>query len=215
MNADNIANSRRQPAQERSKKRVESILGAAKALIAEKGCTRLKIHEIANRADVTAASIYQYFPSKNSITQELAKLTLEESFERMQNNLPEAHSKEEIYEVVRNLIEQWYQMHINDPALLDVMVSVSADKAMQELELRYSRKISALIFETLKPFYDDMHWVALSEIAFLLAHLSLAAVRMALSVGREEGRSLMDRFKYIISVDYVDSMLNKKVGARD
>jgi AcrR family transcriptional regulator len=189
-------------------------LGAARALIAEKGCTRLKIHEIANRADVTAASIYQYFPSKNSITLELARQTLEESFERMQNNLPPAQSKEEVYEVVRGLIEQWYQMHRNDPALQDVLVSVSADKAMQDLELRYSRKISALIFETLKPFYDDMHWSALSEIAFLLAHLSLAAVRMALSVGKTEGRSLMDRFKLILCDDYVDSMLDKKLGAR-
>ncbi len=211
MNED-IANNRRQPAQERSRKRVEAILAAAKGLIAEKGCTRLKIHEIADRADVTAASIYQYFPSKNAITQELAKLTLEESFNRMWESMPHADTKDEIFQVVRNLIEQWYQMHVNDPALLDVMVSVSADKAMQDLELGYSRKISALIFETLKPFYDDMHWVALSEIAFLLAHLALAAVRMALSVGRTEGRSLMDRFQHIICPEYVDSMINQKIG---
>lgn len=219
LNAESLlygenANSRRQPAQERSKKRVESILGAARSLIAEKGCTRLKIHEIANRADVTAASIYQYFPSKNSITLELARQVLEESFERMQNNLPAAHRKEEVFEVVRGLIEQWYQMHLHDPALQDVMVSVSADKAMHDLDLRYSRKISALIFDTLKPFYDEMHWSALSEIAFLLAHLSLAAVRMALSVGKAEGRSLMDRFKLILCMDYVDSMLDNKQRLR-
>ena len=73
-------NDRRQPAQERSRKRVDAILQAAKELISEKGSAQLKIHEIAERADVTPASIYQYFPSKNSISHALA----ERSFGQMQ-----------------------------------------------------------------------------------------------------------------------------------
>jgi AcrR family transcriptional regulator len=203
-----IGNSRRQPAQERSKKRVESILGAARALIAEKGSARLKIHEIAHRAGVTAASIYQYFPSKNSIAHELARQALEDSLFRMRDNLAAAGSREKVFEAVRNLVEQWYQMRVSDPALMDVMLSVSSDKAMQDIELAYSRQMSERIFEMLKPFYDDMHWSALSEVAFLLAHLALTTVRMALSVGRAEGRSLMDRFEILISAEHVDSMLN-------
>ena len=53
---DNSKESRRQPSQARSKKRVDAILKASKQLISEKGSAKLKIHDIAERAEVTPAS---------------------------------------------------------------------------------------------------------------------------------------------------------------
>jgi len=186
---DNTIEPRRRPAQERSKKRVGAILNAAKSLITEKGCARLKINDIAARAGVSPASIYQYFPNKNAITQALAEMTFGETYEFLAKNLPAMSDKQEMYQVLREIVEQYYQAYLNDPAMLDIRVSISADKYMQDYDLQDSRRTADLIYQCMKQFYPQSHWDHISKTSFLLAHLTGSAVRMALSVEREEGRS--------------------------
>lgn len=195
---NNTIEPRRRPAQERSKKRVDAILNAAKQLITEKGCARLKIHEIATRAGVTPASIYQYFPNKNAITLALAEMTFGKTYDTLAENLPSMSDKQEMYQVLRDLVEQYYQAYLNDPAMRDVWVSISADKSMQSFDLQDSRRTAGLIYQCMKQFYPNERWEHVSNTSFLLAHLAGSAVRMALSVSPEEGRALMDAFLRLI-----------------
>jgi len=201
---------RRQPTQRRSKERVDSILDAAKALISEKGSAQLKVHEIASRAGVTAASIYQYFPSKDSITHALA----EQTFERMQGqlltNLPEVSTLDDAFAVLRELVESYYQIYLADPALYDVWVAISADKRVHDMDLQDSRHTAELVVGCLKPFYPLERAIELSRVGFLLAHLSGSAVRMAVSVEPDEGRVLIDSFKGMINPAFVESMLSSE-----
>lgn len=67
------ASRRRSPSQRRSKQRVAKILNAAAELVVEQGVDRLGTRAIADRADVPAASIYQYFADKDEIILELVK----------------------------------------------------------------------------------------------------------------------------------------------
>ena len=203
-------NDRRQPTQQRSRKRVEAILQAAKSLISEKGSAQLKIHDIAERAGVTPASIYQYFPSKNSITHALAETTFDQMHQHMLQELPAVHSREEAFVVLQGLVEKYYQLYLEDPALYDVWVSISADKSVHDMDIQDSRRTSELIYECLRPFYPEDAWVQLAQVGFLLAHLSGAAVRMAVSIGEEEGRITVDSFKSMINSAFIDSLLASK-----
>jgi len=203
----NTNEERRQPAQARSKKRVDAILGAAKSLIAEKGSARLKISDISQRANVTPASIYQYFPNKNAITLALATQTFDHTYQMMAQNLPDADSEIEMYQMLQGLIERFYQVYLDDPAMYDVWVSISADKSFQALDLEDSRRMADLVFQSIKSYYDEIHWEKILQVGFLLAHLSGAAVRMAISVGPHEGRSIIDSFKAIINPTFLNSML--------
>lgn len=200
-------NTRRKPAQERSRKRVDAILQAAKELIAEKGSARLKIHDIASRADVTPASIYQYFPNKNAITHALAQSVFEHAENEITDTLPTLDGKSEMYAALQDIVEHNYQMYLKDPAMLDVWFSISTDKSIQDLDLEDSRRNSELIFECIKQFYEEKHWARISSVSFLLAHLSGSAVRMALTVGPEEGRGLIDTFKELITPTFMDMMI--------
>lgn len=200
-------NVRRKPAQARSKKRVDAILQAAKSLIAEKGSARLKIHDIAKRAEVTPASIYQYFPNKNAITLALAQNVFEQTGAALSQSLPTLNSKDEMYGVLQEVVERYYQIYLDDPALLDVWFSISTDKSVQALDLEDSRQNAEMIAQFIKQFYDEKHWSQIDSVSFLLAHLAGAAVRMALSVGPVEGRTLIDSFKSLISPGFIDSML--------
>lgn len=55
------------PRQKRAKQTVDSILQAAKELLEKEGITHLSTGSIAERAGVNIASLYQYFPNRDSI----------------------------------------------------------------------------------------------------------------------------------------------------
>ena len=198
---------RRRPTQERSRKRYDAILNAAKQLIAEKGSAQLKIQEIAQLAKVTPASIYQYFPSKNAITLALAQHTFDHAFDSLSDSLPKAETLEQACHMLQGLIESHYQIYLNDPAMLDIWVSISADKSLQDLDLADSRRQAEVIFESIKSFFEPVLWHKLYQVSFLLSHMVGSAIRMSLQVPTEEGRGLMDSFKSLLNPASLQSML--------
>jgi AcrR family transcriptional regulator len=69
---------RRVPAQERSKERVARILDAAAHEFAERGVEAATIESIAERAETSVGSIYQFFPNKLAIYEAIGAMYLEE-----------------------------------------------------------------------------------------------------------------------------------------
>jgi AcrR family transcriptional regulator len=68
---------RRRPTQRRSARRVERMLDACATLLDEVGYEALSTTRIAERAGVAIGSVYQFFPDKRAITQELARRNVE------------------------------------------------------------------------------------------------------------------------------------------
>ncbi len=64
---------RRVPRQQRSQRRVEVILNAAAELVSEMGYEAMTTSLIAERADTSIGSLYQFFPNKDAVLQALAK----------------------------------------------------------------------------------------------------------------------------------------------
>ncbi len=74
-----VASPRRAPSQQRSRERVERMLAAASALIAEQGSDAMRMGEVAERAGVSIGSLYQFFPDKRAIVWALAERYTAES----------------------------------------------------------------------------------------------------------------------------------------
>jgi AcrR family transcriptional regulator len=51
--------------------REQTILGAAKSIVGERGMGAVQIAAVAQRADIAAGTIYRYFPSKNDLVAEV------------------------------------------------------------------------------------------------------------------------------------------------
>lgn len=63
----------RRPRQERGQRRVEAILDAAAALIAEGGASGLTMQAIASRSRTASGSLYHFFPDRESVLCGLAE----------------------------------------------------------------------------------------------------------------------------------------------
>lgn len=71
-----VAPLRRRPVQQRSAQRVEKMLEACAQLIDEVGYDALTTTLIAERAGVAVGSLYQFFPDKRAVVQELTRRNL-------------------------------------------------------------------------------------------------------------------------------------------
>lgn len=58
---------RKQPAQERSRQLVQSLLDATADILVKQGYERLTTNRVAEAAGVSVGSLYQYFPNKQSL----------------------------------------------------------------------------------------------------------------------------------------------------
>src|SRR6202044_1502411 len=77
---------RREPRQARSRARLAQSLAAAAAIPASEGGEALTIRRIAERAGVPVGTLYQFFPDKGSVVDEVAGAYIAE-FDRLGDGL--------------------------------------------------------------------------------------------------------------------------------
>jgi AcrR family transcriptional regulator len=200
MPDEKLSSDIRVPRQQRSRERVESILEAAKVLIGEKGSASLKIQEIAEGAGVTAGSMYQYFPNKGAILRALAQQYLDQFHGLLKATLtipPE--TLQECQESLSSLLDQFYKVNCQDPVLRDVWLSISADKAMREMDARSSQRNAAILFDTFKHLFPELHWPGLQRYFLLVVYITPPSIRLALSADPKESLEFIETAKRMIN----------------
>lgn len=104
---------RKRPRQGRSVATVEAILRAATYILTKRGWGSFTTNEVAARAGVNIASLYQYFPNKESIVAELQRRHVEE----MRRLWPAPSPAPSLKENVRLVLEAVVSEHRVSPAL--------------------------------------------------------------------------------------------------
>ncbi|WP_240197558.1 TetR family transcriptional regulator [Nonomuraea lactucae] len=105
---------RRRPTQRRSARRVERMLDACAALLDEIGYEALSTTRIAERAGVAIGSVYQFFPDKRAITQELTRRNVEQFVSRVGHRFIEEDYRG-WWEAVDAIIDEYVDMHRTVP----------------------------------------------------------------------------------------------------
>ncbi|RWE76668.1 TetR/AcrR family transcriptional regulator [Mesorhizobium sp.] len=190
-----IASPRRSPSQQRSRERVERMLAAASALIAEQGSDAMRMGEVAERAGVSIGSLYQFFPDKRAIVWALAERYTAESQACISAGLKDVRDAEGLKQAFSELVDIYYQLFLAEPVIRDVWSGTQADKALRSLELADSRANAEFLVAVLKRLRSDADPVELETTAFLVWQMGEAAVRLAISVDREEGDRLVEAYK--------------------
>ncbi|SFS84635.1 transcriptional regulator, TetR family [Saccharopolyspora flava] len=110
-----IAPLRRKPVQQRSAQRVEKMLAATAGLIDEVGYDGLTTTLIAERAGVAVGSLYQFFPDKRAVVQELTLRNLDR-FVRTVSSRFEQLELAHWWDAVDAVFDTYLTMHREVPA---------------------------------------------------------------------------------------------------
>ncbi|RUV09058.1 TetR/AcrR family transcriptional regulator, partial [Mesorhizobium sp. M1A.F.Ca.IN.022.04.1.1] len=190
-----IAMPRRAPTQQRSRERVERMLAAAAALIAEQGSDAMRMGEVAERAGVSIGSLYQFFPDKRAIVWALAERYTAESQACISAALKDVSDAEGLKQAFSELVDLYYGMFLAEPVMRDIWSGTQADKALRELELADSRANARFLVAVLKRLRPGADTVAMETAALLVWQMGEAVMRLAISVDREEGDRLVAAYK--------------------
>lgn len=104
---------RKKPRQERSVATVEAILQAATYILTKRGWDTFTTNEVARKAGVNVASLYQYFPNKESIVAELQRRHVR----GLKQRWPDPPRNLSIPEYVRVMLDAVVSEHRANPPL--------------------------------------------------------------------------------------------------
>ncbi len=189
---------RRAPSQKRSRERVERMLRAASEVIAEQGSDAMRMGEVAERAGVSIGSLYQYFPDKGSIIRTLADRYNMLGRECIETELAGVSNAEGFRKAFGGLIDTYYQLFLAEPVMRDIWSGTQADKQLRDIDIVYGRINGEILARALKRVRPEADPAEIDRTAFLAMSLGEAAMRLAISVGREEGDGLVEAYKQMV-----------------
>lgn len=125
---------RRRPTQRRSTRRVERMLDACAALLDEIGYEALSTTRIAERAGVAIGSVYQFFPDKRAITQELTRRNVEQFVSRVGRRFMEEDYRG-WWEAVDAIIDEYVDMHRTVPGFKSLHFGDAVDLNLLDVDI--------------------------------------------------------------------------------
>jgi AcrR family transcriptional regulator len=188
---------RRRPQQKRSKLRVDAILDATMTLIGENGVDAVTMRDISRRIDAPISAIYQYFPNKSAI---IAKLFHDFTETVKQDNaasFTEIRNMDEAVEAFSKILDGYYDRVRRDPAIQDVINAVLADKKLQHLDIDDSRWHAQAFADAAAHLVSDQDREPFERATFLIAHLVGGLVRLALALGDDEAKRVLEDYKLL------------------
>ncbi|MGH3726243.1 MAG: TetR/AcrR family transcriptional regulator [Mycobacterium sp.] len=112
---------RKQPRQRRSEDTRTRILEAAVEVFAQYGYIRGTTNRIAQWADISVGSLYQYYPNKDAIVVELAARHLDGGIAAAKE-LHRAGAPESAEDLIRSIVAAAVDNHRHDPQFLRVLI---------------------------------------------------------------------------------------------
>jgi len=139
---------RRTPRQERSRETRDAIVEAAARLFAEAGLAGATTAQIAKVAGVSPGSMYQYFPSKESLVQAIFEREGERQFAQFVAIVGEQGLEDGpalIRAFVTNLVDTVQGDRDLNRVLLEELPRVSGVEGMRPIEATITRTVSTLL----------------------------------------------------------------------
>jgi AcrR family transcriptional regulator len=188
---------RKKPQQERSRKRVQKVLQAARDLISEKGLEATTISDVAQRASVPIGSVYQFFPNKTAIILELISEFMTAMNERYRALLEPSDNLDACVAALMHITDEFYEAVSSNPVLLDLFSAFAADRSIAGLDIEDTKRNSALIFQTVSRFLPAENHAEANRAILLFVHISTSVARLALT-DKTSAKAILDTYKATI-----------------
>lgn len=189
---------RRMPKQERSRERVDEILAVAMRLIGEKGIDAVTMKEVAQHSGGPIASVYQYFPNKSAIIGMLYERYSASILAILSDCMRDVDSLDSLLLAVSTSIRNYHDFMKGEPALVDLVNAVHADKSLQHVDTEQTHVVVDAFYGTTCHLFPEAALEQYRRTLFLLVQLTSSTVRLALAMPEEAGRAMVEEFSAIV-----------------
>lgn len=194
--ADKGHEQRKRPVQARSVARVERILDAAADLIAEVGVASVTTTGIAQRAGITLASLYRYFPNKTAVIRAVA----ERQLQRL-----DAHFEEFLLDLdfdrgLERLIDTYAEFYRTEPGYVEIWSGVQAIPELAELDLLDLQRHATRIGERALLRDPSLEREQVEAASMMLSRSVAAVLRLAMTLSPERADALVAEIKLMARV---------------
>ncbi len=200
----NTANAmRKMPTQQRSKLRVEKIITCALEFMAEEGIDGLTCAKVAERAELANASLYQFFPNKESIFEVIAQRWLAANMQVLEKNDPASGQFDHWQAWIDASVEADFMTYKNQKALLPLINVMNASPSLRALEQQHDRLIKEHMTKGIKYFFthlDEKTILLLAEVTMSVSH---AALLKACDAEEEQASWYLNSLKFMLNSLYM------------
>ena len=167
---------RKEAKQMRAVRTVDGILKAAARILKRDGPAKLTTNHIAQEANLSVGSIYQYFPNKEAILIKLMSLQLEQAMAVRPLELDQTSTLEEH---VRTAVRWHLQVRQKDPQLFQRLAEIQQDVLTHEERVWFEAYHQSFVRRGLEKYAADICIQDLDTACLVVSHFILAATQSA------------------------------------
>jgi AcrR family transcriptional regulator len=174
---------RRRPSQERSRRRFDDILRAARALLVEVGFEAFTSEQVALRAGVPIGSLYQFFGNKYAIICELDRLdtvNVQDELAKFAAEIPSLDWAQLLEKLLDHLAALWR----TDPSRRAVWLAMQATPPTRAIAAEHERALAADVTRLLAPLTPGSKIEHRQTIAEVLIHVTYSMLNFSIRDGQ-------------------------------
>jgi len=190
--------SRRTPQQARSRDRVDAILAAARELIGERGNDAVSMREIAARARVPIASVYDYFADKNEILRQLMVGYMGKIQVRLATILAAVETPAELFHAIDSMVDAMVAIFREERELPTIWGAVQANTSLRNLDVEDGRTIAEFLIARFLQVVPDADPEGVRDACIYAVSTVSTTVRMAIYTNPADGERLIREFKTLM-----------------
>jgi AcrR family transcriptional regulator len=208
MKSDNDAAIRRVPQQERSRQKVTTILETAMALFQESGMDSVSMREIARACRMPIATVYQYFPNKQAIVQQIWEGHTADAETLLANELASLQTeptKASARRVIHRIVDSNVSAHESNPAFMEIRRCVDATPDLRQLNLESTLRDADLIRQMIVSINPQVDEAQVANYALIITQATSSTVRLGQQLPEAQREKLYASLKSFL-LQTIESM---------
>ncbi len=182
---------RKQPVQERSRLRFERILQVSLEQISKKGLDGVTMNEIADIAEISIASLYQYFPDKTSIVATLAERFNCEGQDCVKNVYDNVSHMDHLKPATYEMIDSYFEFLQTVPGARAIWQAVQSDPQLHYVDEEDVRYHAHALTHVICKLIPNMPSDEAARLGQLLTTTIGMTVRQAITLPENEALALI------------------------
>ncbi len=200
---------RKEPVQARSRERFERILAAATRLIGEKGVDAVPMSEIAAAADISVASLYQYFPDKAAIIATLAERFAVAGQACVRSVFEAVEQPADMITAIEAMADDYFEFFRTVPGSRAIWQATQSDARLQAMDDDDMDRHAATLAAAFRKVRPQMSKADALRLGRLFTIIVGTTVRHASAMPPREARAMVDECKQIVLIPGIERALGQ------